>query len=203
MTIAGAILAGGQGRRMGGIDKPLADLAGRPLISHVAARFAPQVDHLTVNANGDPARFAFLGLAVVADRPNVGEGPLAGLATMLARLDGQGSATHLATAPADTPFLPYDLVARLSAAVAQVRGDAIAIAASAGRMHPVAALWPVSLSRDLDNHLATARKHGFMAFLEGHAVVTVDFATPPGGPDPFLNVNTPDELAAAALHARR
>ena len=203
MKIAGAILAGGQGRRMGGIDKPLADLAGRPLIAHVAARLAPQVDHLVINANGDPARFAFLDLAVVPDRPGIGEGPLAGLATMLARRHGAGDITHLATAPADTPFLPHDLVALLADALAHGGGDAIAVAASAGRMHPVAALWPVSLSRDLDSHLATDRKQSFMAFLEGRTVVAVNFAAPPDGPDPFLNVNTPDELAAAVVHALR
>lgn len=203
MRIAGAILAGGQGRRMGGIDKPLADLAGKPLIAHVAARLAPQVDRLVINANGDPARFTFLGLAVVRDRPEIGEGPLAGLATMLARLDGAADATHLATAPADTPFLPLDLVARLAGALSRAPEGAIAVAASAGRMHPVAALWPVPLSRALDGFLAAARQQSFIAFLEGRAVVPVDFAVPPDGPDPFLNVNTPDELAAAAVHARR
>lgn len=203
MKVAGAILAGGQGRRMGGIDKPLADLAGRPLIAHVAARLAPQVDHLAVNANGDPARFAFLGLAVVADRPGIGQGPLAGLATMLARLDGAGRTTHLATAPADTPFLPHDFVSRLAHALAGAPADAIAVASSSARLHPVAGLWPVSLSGDLDAFLAAGGKQSIMAFLDGRTTVSVDFAAPPDGPDPFLNVNTPEELAAAVMHARR
>lgn len=203
MKIAGAILAGGQGRRMGGIDKPLADLAGRPLIAHVAGRLAPQVDHLVINANGDPARFSFLGLAVAPDRSGIGEGPLAGLASLLARLHSAPDFTHLATAPADTPFLPRDLVTRLANALGQAPEGAVAVAASEGRMHPVAGLWPVSLSHDLDIYLATDRKQSFMAFLEGRTVVVVDFATPADGPDPFLNVNTPDELAAAAVHARR
>ena len=195
MRIEGAILAGGEGRRMGGADKPLVDLAGKSLIAHVAARLAPQVERLTINANGDPARLAFLGLPVVPDRTSAGGGPLIGLATMLAH--ARGAATHLATAPADTPFLPADLVARLAGALAGQSADAIAVAHSAGRAHPVAALWPVALSDELDRFLERDGKHSFTAFLVGRPVVSVDFPVPPAAPDPFLNVNTPDDLAAA------
>ncbi len=115
LKTAGVVLAGGRSTRMG-VDKALAPLAGRPLVAHVAARFAPQVDALFLNANGDAARFASLGCAIVADAAaNAGGGPLAGIAAALRYAQSQGAA-WLATAPCDAPFLPLDLVARLAAA---------------------------------------------------------------------------------------
>lgn len=203
MRVAGAILAGGEGRRMAGIDKPLADLAGESLVARVAARLAPQVETLVLNANGDPARFAFLGLPVVADRGGAGGGPLSGLATMLAHRRAEGGADRLATSPADTPFLPLDLVDRLGRALEGAPKGAVAVARSGGRLHPVAALWPVALAPDLDRFLASAENRSFMAFLAGRIVVTADFEIPADGPDPFLNVNTPQDLERARAFLAR
>ncbi|MDN2567663.1 molybdenum cofactor guanylyltransferase MobA [Aquibium sp. A9E412] len=195
-AIAGIILAGGRATRMGGGDKALLRLAGRPLVEHVQARLAPQVAALALNANGDPARFAATGLPVIADTLPGRPGPLAGvLAGMLWARTALPGATALATAPVDCPFLPGDLVARLAAAAAP---GTIALARSAGRRHPVAALWPLALADDLAAFLAAG--HARVGAFAGtrHPAVAVDFAD--GGIDPFFNVNTPADLATAGRH---
>lgn len=184
MRIAGLILAGGAGRRMGA-EKALVTLAGRPLVAHVAARLAPQVACLALSANGDAARFATLGLPVLPDLPGErGEGPMAGLRAGLAWAAREG-ADALVTAPTDTPFLPADLVARLAAA------GGLAHAASGGRAHYTAALWPVALAPRIEALFASGERRLRVA-LEG--AVAVPFA---GEPDPFANLNTPDDLARA------
>lgn len=185
------ILAGGLARRMGGGDKALRPLAGRVLLDHVLARIAPQVDRVALSANGDPARFAPWGLPVLADTVPGFPGPLAGVLAGLRWAAGQGAAEALVV-PTDTPFLPPDLLARLR----EGRGDAaIACAASAGQVHPVAALWPVGLADALEAALRAGdrRMEGFMR-AQGLAVVA--FPLGPEG-DPFANLNTPEELAAA------
>ena len=106
MTICGLVLAGGHGRRLGGADKALLPLAGRPLLGWLLPRLAPQVDALAISANGDPARFAAFGLPVLPD-PVVDQGPLSGLLAGLDWAAGQG-AQALLTVPADTPFIPLD-----------------------------------------------------------------------------------------------
>lgn len=188
MTL-GVILAGGLSRRMGGGDKSLVLLAGRPIIGHIIGRLSPQVDRLVLNANGDPARFAPFGLPVLPDTIAGHPGPLAGI---LAGLDHAATLgiDWIVTTPADAPFLPSNFVARLQTA----RGAApMAMASSGGRAHPVAALWPVSLRGRIRDALAAGqRKVG--AITEGAAI-----ATWPDDPiDPFFNVNTPDDLARAA-----
>ncbi len=123
------ILAGGQGLRMGGVDKGLVVVAGRRMIDHVVARMEPQCGELAINANGDPARWADLGLHVLPDTLPEGvdafPGPLAGI---LAALDWAAAlgASHVVTVPADTPFLPTGLVAGLL----RVAGTGCAVAAS-------------------------------------------------------------------------
>lgn len=184
----GLILAGGAGRRMGGVDKPLAMLAGRPLVAHVAARFAPQVGALALSANGNPGRFAALGLPVLADGVP-GLGPLGGILAGLDWAAGLGAAA-LATVPADTPFLPADLVARLAAA-AGAGGFAIAATSEADR-HPTFGLWPVARRPALRAAIDRGeRRVGGWAVAEGAAVAVLDDA------GAFLNVNTPDDLARA------
>lgn len=194
MKIKGAILAGGRGMRMGEIDKPLIELEGMPLIGHVISRFSPQVNSLVINANGDPARFRAFPHQVVADRAGPGAGPLAGLASVMNDSTTYG-VTHIVTVPADTPFIPQDLVIRLAEAL--TGAAQVAIASSAGRLHPVIGLWPVTISTILDAHLISGRKQSMQAFLEQLEVREVTFPIREGI-DPFFNVNKPVDLKKAA-----
>lgn len=191
--IAGVILAGGRSRRLGGGDKCLLDLGGRPILGHVVDRFRPQVAALALNANGDAARFATFGLQVVPDDlPNF-PGPLAGI---LAGLDwaAQAGFSALATVPADTPFLPRDLVARLDAA-RQERGADLACAASRGMRHPVCGLWTVELRRALRRALVEEDLREVGAWAARHGPALAEYPAEPF--DPFFNINTPEDLAAA------
>jgi molybdenum cofactor guanylyltransferase len=195
MRLGGAILAGGEGRRMGGTDKPSLILGDRRLIDHVAARLRPQVEILAISANGDTSRFADLGLDVRADDPDRRAGPLAGLATMLDHFAaGHPGISHLLTAPADAPFLPDDLAERLADALDGP--ERIAIAASDGRDHPVAGLWPIAIRGRLEHHLANAERLSIMAFLDQLDWQSVPFPVV-NGVDPFLNVNTQEDLRTA------
>ena len=188
--VLGLILAGGLSRRMGGGDKPLKILGGRTLLERVAERLAPQCAGLALSANGDPARFrpAFSG-PILPDTVPDNPGPLAGI---LAGLDAAAAtgATHVASVPGDAPFLPVDFVARLEAA-----GDRpIALAASGERHHFTSALWPVRLRDDLRAWLmAGERRVG--GFVERHGADVVSWPVAPF--DPFLNLNAPEDLAAA------
>jgi molybdopterin-guanine dinucleotide biosynthesis protein A len=178
------ILAGGGGRRMGGADKALLPLLGRPLLAHVAGRIAPQAGALALNANGDPARFARFGLPVLPD-PVADAGPLAGVLAAMGWAAGQGAGA-VVTVAVDTPFFPADLVAGLSAA------GPFAIAADTdGRAHPVFGLWPVGLRDELAAALARgARRVGDWAEAEGAARAVFPAAA-------FLNVNVPEDLSRA------
>ena len=187
---AGVVLAGGLSTRMGS-DKALAPLAGRALIAQVAARLAPQVDALIVNANGDLARFASLGCAIVADAAaKPGAGPLAGVASALAYAEAQGFA-WLATAPCDAPFLPLDLVARLAAAAGS-RGAPVAAAASARGLEPMFALWSTALAQEAGAALA-AGDGGPRPLMARFRAAEARF----DDADAFANLNTPDEFATA------
>ncbi|MEZ5798091.1 MAG: molybdenum cofactor guanylyltransferase MobA [Paracoccaceae bacterium] len=187
MLIFGIILAGGMGRRMGGADKALLDLAGRPLVAHVADRIGPQVAALAVSANGDPARLAALGLPVLPD--DLSLGPLSGLLQGLRWAAGQG-ATLLLSVPVDAPFLPGDLVPRLLMAG---EGARPALARSGGRVHPVCGLWPTGLAPALERFLASGAKARVMDFATAHDAALADF--PQDGA--FSNLNTPEDLAHA------
>lgn len=193
--IAGVILAGGQGRRFGGVDKAFLDLDGRPLLAHVVERFGPQVAPLLLSANGDPARFAAWRLDVVADPFAEPVGPLAGVAAAGLRL--RAAAPHvglLASVAVDTPRLPLDLVARLRAALAARPEARVAIAASRGREHPVAALHRLDGLDALVAGLADGSIRRVMRYVEMRGVVRVDFADDAGG-DPFLNLNRHEDFA--------
>lgn len=194
MTVAGIVLAGGQARRMGGGDKCLRLLAGKPILAHIIARARPQVAALALNANGDPARFAEFGLPVVPDSIADFPGPLAGV---LAGLDwaaaSQPQASHVASFAGDAPFLPRDLVARLAAALAA--GGELACAASGGRAHPVFGLWPVALREALRRALCEEGVRKVDQWTGRFRLATVEF---PSGPvDPFFNANRPEDLAEA------
>jgi len=184
MRIAGLILAGGEGRRMGA-DKALLPLAGKPLIEHVIERLAPQLDCLAISANGDPERFDDYGVPVLPDLPGeAGQGPVAGLRAGLAWAEEE-EADVLVTVATDTPFLPADLVERL------VAPDDLAYATHAGRAHYTAALWPLTMGFVVDALYATGERR-LRALLDG--AVAVKF---PGAEDPFANLNTAEDLAAA------
>jgi molybdopterin-guanine dinucleotide biosynthesis protein A len=195
-SVTGVILAGGKSRRMGGGDKGLLDLGGRPMLVHVEERLAPQVGRMVINANGDPARFAALGLPVVADTLADFPGPLAGvLAGMRWSLANAPLARWVVTAAADAPLLPTDLVARCLAAVAD-RPGTIALAQSAGELHPVIGLWPVALADDLEVQLSAGVRK-VLDWTDRHGTVAVPFAMLNRGGaeiDPFFNANTPQEL---------
>lgn len=197
--VVGVLLAGGLSRRFGGGDKCLNVLAGRTLLARVAARARPQVGALILNASGEAARFPDLGPGVVKDIvPDVVSGalgPLAGVLTGMAwaRSHVRG-ARWVATFATDAPFLPLDMVARLKAA-GEGEGASIAIAASAGRAHPVFALWSMNLLDDLRTAVADEGVRKVMAWAERYRVARVDFAAQPV--DPFFNVNSPDDLRRA------
>ena len=193
--IAGVILAGGQGRRFGGADKALLDLGGRPLLAHVVDRFAPQVAPLFLSANGDPERFAAFGVEVVADPFAEPAGPLAGVAAAGLRLrEIRPEIDLLATVAVDTPHLPTDLVTRLAEALAAAPDARVAIAASQGRSHPVAALHRLDGLDELVAGLADGSIRRVMRWVEARGLITVSFESECG--DPFLNLNRPEDLAA-------
>jgi molybdenum cofactor guanylyltransferase len=184
-NVTGVVLAGGQGRRMGGVDKGLQLLSGRPMIEHVIARLAPQVDEIVINANQNLEAYAQFGHAVVPDVTGGFAGPLAGLQA------GLQAAKHslVVTAPCDSPFLPQDLVRRLHAALA---GNDLAVAKTGKQAHPVFAL----VRRGLLDHLTAYLNGGgrkIDAWYASLAVVEVPFDDEA---EAFSNINTREELRA-------
>ncbi len=193
--VLGVVLAGGKARRMGGGDKCLKFLAGRPLLDHVIERARPQVSALIVNAGGDPARFSAWGLPVAADVIGGFAGPLAGILTGLEWASANmPDVRWVATFATDAPFLPEDLVGRLAEAVERQGAD-IACAASGGRVHPVFALWPLRLKDDLRRAMVGEDMRKVELWTARYRTARVDFSRRPF--DPFFNINSPRELAAA------
>jgi len=193
--VLGVLLAGGQARRMGGGDKSLLELSGRPLLSHAIERIRPQVGRLILNANGDPDRFEHFGLPIVADRIEGFAGPLAGVLTGMEWAAEQDDAPiWIATFATDAPFIPGDLVARLVAAV-NSKGADMACAQSAGRTHPVFALWPVHLRQDLRRAMVEEDMRKIDLWTARYNLIHVDFDD--AGIDPFFNINRPEDLAEA------
>lgn len=196
LRIGGVILAGGLARRMGGGDKALLEVAGRPLLAHVIERLEPQVEALCLNANGDPARFERFGLPVIADTVPGFAGPLAGVLSGMRWAAARGL-THLASAAADTPFFPRDLVACLADALAPGRPIAMAATEDPERglsEHPTFALWPVDLADDLEDALTRGDMRKVIVWTARHGFARVVFDD---ALYPFFNVNTGDDLAEA------
>jgi molybdenum cofactor guanylyltransferase len=195
--VTGVIVAGGLSRRMGGGDKTLLDLGGGTMLGCIIERLRPQVGALIINANGDASRFAAFGLPVVPDEITDYAGPLAGmLAGMRWSLAHAPAARHIATVSSDAPFLPADLIVRLSSAI-ENRSDAIALARSPDGLQPVIGLWPVALADDLQAGLAAGTRK-ILAWAERHAITQVDFPQVDIGGrtvDPFFNANTPEDFA--------
>lgn len=198
-SVIGVLLAGGQSRRMGGGDKCLLELAGKPLLTHVIERLKPQTGGLVLNANGDPGRFASFGLPVIADPVDGFAGPLAGvLAGFTWAKENAPQARWIVTAATDTPFFPQDLVARLLDAT-KGQYPAIALASSGGRMHPVFGLWPTALMDDLHQALEDGVRK-VLHWTDRHTLASVEFDMVKAGAgeiDPFFNANTPEDLATA------
>jgi molybdopterin-guanine dinucleotide biosynthesis protein A len=191
----GLVLAGGLARRMGGGDKALLTIGGKPILDHVLARLTPHCKAIVINANGDPKRFAAYELPVVADSVADFSGPLAGV---LAGLDW-AAATHpgiewMVSVPSDCPFLPVDLVPRLHEARRLV-GTPLACARSGDWRQPVVGLWPVSLREDLRHALTTEGLRKVEAWTARHGIAIADWPDTPV--DPFFNVNTPEDAAKA------
>lgn len=180
---------------MGGGDKCLRPLAGRPLLLHAIERLRPQVRRLLLNANGEPGRFAAFGLPVAADAVAGFAGPLAGVLTGL-----DWAAAHapdcpwVVSVPTDAPFLPADLVGRLLAGAA-AEGAELACAASGGREHPVVGLWPVRLREALRHALEAEGIRKVDLWTARYRRAVVPFEAAPV--DPFFNLNRPEDLAEA------
>jgi molybdenum cofactor guanylyltransferase/molybdopterin-guanine dinucleotide biosynthesis protein MobB len=208
--IVGIVLAGGQGQRMGGVDKALQPLGDKPLIGHVIQRIAPQVRTLAISANGDRERLSTYGLPVLADPDDLGIGPFPGpLAGLLAGLRWamtlRPEPRWLLTVPTDTPFLPWSLVHALSRAKMRV-----ALARSDSGLQPTCALWPVNLAGPLAEFLLKGGRsiRDWCKAIDANGAPSerTTSAATHFGPilvgrqrvDPFFNINDPDQLALAA-----
>ena len=177
---------------MGGGDKPLLALAGKPMLGLVIGTLARDITDIAISANGDPARFAAFGRPVLADGGFAGEGPLAGVLAGLDWAAGLG-AEALLSVPGDTPFIPDGLAAALA--------PPPACAASDGRTHHLVALWPVDCRERLRRLLSAPGRRDIAGFSRMIGARRVDF--PVAKWDPFLNVNSPADLAAAEAIAGR
>ena len=190
--ITGVVLAGGQGRRMGTVDKGLVLLQGRPMVAHVIERLAPQVGEILINANQHTGEYMDLGHPVIPDAIGGFAGPLAGLHVGLTH----AANPLIATVPCDSPFLPEDLVARLAAALRANHAD-VAVARTFDQPHPVFALVQRSVLAHLTRYLQDGGRKidAWYATLKTVEVAFDDEA------DAFRNINTADELKQA--HAER
>lgn len=189
--ITAIVLAGGRATRMGGVDKGLVELAGRPMIAYVLGALAPQVEQVLINANRNLERYAAFGWPVVPDEDTGFLGPLAGLSAGLRAAD----TPLVLTAPCDCPLLAPDLVARLYSAL-EAEGAEIAAPFDGQRLQPVFALVKRELKASLDTYLGGGDRKIDRWFAQ-HKLARVDFATLP---ETFVNVNDPEERAA--LEAR-
>jgi molybdopterin-guanine dinucleotide biosynthesis protein A len=186
--VTGLVLAGGQGRRMGGADKGLVLLQGRPMIAHVLDRLVHQVDEILINANQNVAEYEALGYPVIPDAIGGFAGPLAGLHV------GLQHAEHalVATVPCDSPFLPTNLVARLAAALTQRDSD-LAVARTFDQPHPVFSL----VRRRVLPHLTRFLDGGGRKIDAWYATLNVVEVAFDDVADAFRNINTADELKQA------
>jgi molybdenum cofactor guanylyltransferase len=184
--IAGVILAGGLGRRMGGTDKGLRPLRGRPMVTWVLERFALQVDEVIINANQHIEVYSTFGYPVIPDRIGGFVGPLAGLHAALSST----ALPWVASVPCDSPRLPLDLVERLHAAAIEGRAD-LAVARTADQPHPV---FCVCRHTVLD-HLTAFLAGGGRKVDQWYASLPTVEVNFDDQVEAFSNINTPEELA--------
>lgn len=182
--VSGIVLAGGLGRRMGGVDKGLKELRGKAMVQRVLERLAPQVDDIVINANQNLERYRAFGRRVVADEIGGFAGPLAGLHA------GLKAAKHalVVTVPCDSPFLPLDLVSRLRSHLGH---NDLAVAKTGDQPHPVFALVKRECRENLEAFLARGGRK-IDAWYASLKVAEVDFGDEA---EAFRNINTPEELA--------
>jgi len=197
-TVVGVLLAGGRSSRMGGGDKCLRPLGGRPILARIIERLEPQVSDMIINANGEATRFAEFGLPVVGDSVAGFAGPLAGVHAGLEWVKANRPGIRYAvTVATDTPFFPTDLVQRFLAE--RGRCPTLVVARSEEGIHPVIGLWPVALASDLEASLEKGMRK-VVAWIRDHGAVELFFPKVEiGGTriDPFFNINEPAELAEA------
>jgi molybdopterin-guanine dinucleotide biosynthesis protein A len=191
---AGVILSGGRSSRMGGGPKALAELAGRPMISHVIGRLGQQVDRLILSAGEDDGLFVEFGLPVAEDIVKRYRGPLTGLCSAFRFLDQRSGPEWLLLAPCDAPFLPADLVTRLLSA-AQSQATPVAVARYSNRIQPTFSLWHTSVSRRVCDAVMAEGQPGLKHLVSDLPNTIVDWEA--AQPSPFFNVNTPEDLTAA------
>ena len=184
--VTGVVLAGGQGSRMGGVDKGLQPFRGRPMVAHVLERLAPQVGAILVNANRNVEAYAAFGHRVIADEIAGFAGPLAGFERGLAH----ATTPLVVTAPCDSPFLPTDLVARLRAALEADHAD-LAVAKTGDQAHPVFSLMRREVHASLRAFLSSGQRK-IDKWYAGLRVIEVPFDDEA---DAFLNINTREELS--------
>lgn len=185
--ITAVILAAGAGRRMGGEDKGLLLLNGRPLIAHVLDRLAPQCGTVLLNINRNREAYAGFGYPVIEDTLPGGLGPLAGLLSAMEQSDSE----YVLSVPCDTPHLPEDLVMRLLTSLQQNSADVCTVD-DGERLHPVIMLAKRSLRGELRSYLETGgRKVHDWFYRNRHC--TADFSEQPNA---FININTPQQLRA-------
>jgi molybdopterin-guanine dinucleotide biosynthesis protein A len=195
IVISGIILAGGQGRRMvnantiksntNRVEKGLVNFLNKPLVTHVAARLAPQVNEIIISANNETERYAALGYPVIQDEISGFAGPLAGLHAGMKTAKNP----YVLTVPCDSPLLPADLAERFSAALIN-SGAEIAVAKTATQIHPVFCLCSTRLRPHLEHYLDQGGRkfEAWFASLDGIAVAFDD------NPQAFANINTPQDL---------
>lgn len=190
--ILGIILAGGLARRMGGGDKCLLPLGNRTLLQRAIAKAEPQVDELLLNANGNHLRFTRSGLTVLSDEyPNF-PGPLAGIHAGLQWLENhRPNQQWLASFASDTPFFPDTLVSDLYRH-AQEAGASLAVARSGDQLHPIFALWHISLLPEIRTALQAEQSPRLQTWVREQNAVEVPFSHPDY--DPFFNINHPQDL---------
>lgn len=185
ISISAVILAGGQAKRMGSVDKGLQTLHGKPLFQFIYDRLHSQVEHISVNANRNQAIYAAAGLPVFGDNIEGFQGPLSGILTALERSETD----FVLFVPCDSPFFPDNLLEKLKSAVV-FHGVSIAYVHDGEREHPTFCLMARSLKEKLAAYLAAGERR-MLQFMRQNGAVSVDFSENKAA---FTNINTLDEL---------
>lgn len=198
---AGVILAGGQSRRMGGGDKALMPLAGKPLLQHVIDRIAPQVNGLALGVERVSPALAAFGLPQLADAQPGHRGPLNGLLAALRHFAGR--ADWVLLAPCDAPFLPQDLADRLLAC-ASADGAHAACVSWQGELQPTFAILHSQLLPQLEQAVIGEGQAALKPFLRAVGAARCEWPATAagGGAPPFFNVNDPLALEQARAWLR-